>query len=448
MSSAHERIIVAEGKLEPLPGSLKPVKRVARRVRGRGGVIHARLVLQQQEVEERRRDPDFISAYSLEKVLVEQKKKGVTILLATPVVEDSTIPHHSNYLICCGPQVVIKAVPKNISSSSSPIPMADSPYTEVAALQHLRHHHPHIIQLLDVMEDDDCVYLVFPYLPGGDLFSIVDEAGSEGLEEEEAKKYFVDMVRGLLSLKHHHLAHHDVSLENAMVGEDGHVQMIDLGMSLLVVVPPPSSSSSRGHQQQQVLLTPRSCRGKPSYLSPECVREEAFDPFKSDMWSLGVSFYTLFTGRPLYSSPEDQSFKALSKGGVKRVVTVYEAYGLKLPPGAKDLLYQMLDANPSKRPTLEDLLHHPFLRDVAHHHLTTTTTVHSGMEKDYVPHLPHHHHHHHHPHQHHYHAQSCHTETSIARNCSDHDNHHTTTTSNSNSSGMVSSRRRRSCLVR
>jgi len=93
------------------------------------------------------------------------------------------------------------------------------------------------------------------------------------------------------------------------------------------------------------------------------VREEPFDPFAADMWSLGVCLYSLLTGRPLYNSPRDKAFDIMSHPeGIKEVIEAYEGYGLVLPsPQAKHLICHMMDSDPRQRPTLEDLLQHPFL---------------------------------------------------------------------------------------
>jgi len=244
-------------------------------------------------------------AYLFEKVLMEQPKKGVTLFLATPLRPDTTDDQQDNLLIPSGERVVIKVVPHpshdhpsaattTSSSSSSPIMMVDDPLAEIGALQLLQQqpHHPNTIHLLDSFQDQDFLYMVLPYLSGGDLFQLVEEMGERRLPEATVASYITQMASGLLMMKQNGLAHHDVSLENVSKTspEEDQIKIIDLGMCLHV---PRSSSRGGGEgndggQQSPVYLKPQRCRGKPSYLSPQIVREESCDPYAADVWSLGV----------------------------------------------------------------------------------------------------------------------------------------------------------------
>jgi len=144
-----------------------------------------------------------------------------------------------------------------------------------------------------------------------------------------------------------------------MIDDDGGACLIDLGLS--VHVPPPKGGGGEGTVRQR--LVPRHCRhGKQSYVSPEMVEEGvvAYDPYAADMWSLGICLYVMLTGCPLYNSPQDVSFHLMAQGRVEEVITAYEGYGLVLPPRAKRLLCGMLDKDPLRRPTLEEVLLHEF----------------------------------------------------------------------------------------
>jgi len=71
----------------------------------------------------------------------------------------------------------------------------------------------------------------------------------------------------------------------------------------------------------------------------------------------------MLTAHPLYSSPDDTAFTVIARdGGVQQVMAIYEEkYGIKVvDPLAKDLIHRMLHIDPTKRPTLEEVLTHPF----------------------------------------------------------------------------------------
>jgi len=59
-------------------------------------------------------------------------------------------------------------------------------------MQHLHHHHhtttPHVIHLIDAWMDSKYVYLVMPYLTGGDLFTLIDSMDDKGLPEAQAAR--------------------------------------------------------------------------------------------------------------------------------------------------------------------------------------------------------------------------------------------------------------------
>ena len=153
------------------------------------------------------------------------------------------------------------------------------------------------------------------------------------------------------------------------------IKIIDLGMCLRVAMPTNNKMDDHDdddddQQQRQpppprpVPLVPQPCNGKPGYVAPEVMREEACDPFASDVWSLGVCLYAMLTGRPLYRCPQDATFNATThRGGVDKVIKIYEGTlsGQQFSPCARALICQMLSSDPRARPTLEEILVHPFL---------------------------------------------------------------------------------------
>lgn len=352
--------------LKPPPGSVDLVARVIRKFHDDRRI---RVLLPQSQLQPQIGDPAACYLLHVSGLLASKPCAGVVIFVATPI----KLQHHaaSAFTACptpCGPPIAIKVVKRTRSHP-------DDPLAEIATLRLLLQvqeqqqcYHPNLIRLLDCLEDEDFFYLVYPYISGGDLLSLVKSYGGIGVPEPQVVGHFRQVVEGLLFMKRHaRLAHHDISLENILLSDSGdRVTIIDLGMCLRVPEPKGRQevAGRGGCQPKPVYLTPQPRMGKRHYVSPEVIREIPCDPFAADIWSLGCLLYMMLTGRPLYQSPMDKAFYIMTNewAGAKRVVTVYEAYGLQLSSHAKDLVCAMLRANPLERPTLEQVLQHPFLR--------------------------------------------------------------------------------------
>jgi serine/threonine protein kinase len=61
--------------------------------------------------------------------------------------------------------------------------------------------------LIEALRGERHLYLVMPLMEGGDLFARVEKLGGKGLPLDEARGYFRDLLKGLLELKAHGIAH-------------------------------------------------------------------------------------------------------------------------------------------------------------------------------------------------------------------------------------------------
>lgn len=101
------------------------------------------------------------------------------------------------------------------------------------------------------------------------------------------------------------------------------------------------------------IVFPRSA----SYMSPEVYRSKAHNPLASDIWSLGVIFYVIATGMPIYAQFGDPAFKALEKGHFDPLLDHYQSRGCRVPQGwIRDIIRPMLDPVASLRPSPGELL--------------------------------------------------------------------------------------------
>ncbi|KAI9268133.1 kinase-like domain-containing protein [Phascolomyces articulosus] len=233
-----------------------------------------------------------------------------------------------------GEQVAIKVISRSQLATSST--MARCVQRELAILQLL--HHPHLVDLRQVLQDSSNVYFVMEYMEGGELFQVLSQRGK--LPEDEARHLFRQLTTALAWCHAHHICHRDLKPENILLDKDQkHVKLADFGMATI--------------QSPDVLLQ-TSC-GSPHYASPEIVRGKHYYGPATDVWSCGVILYAMLTGHLPFD--DDNVSRLLAKIKTGRYIP--------LPPNvsreAKDLIKSMLMVDPCKRITLDAVLAHPWL---------------------------------------------------------------------------------------
>ena len=141
--------------------------------------------------------------------------------------------------------------------------------------------HPNIVQIFFIGEDKGLHYFVMEYVAGRTLLTLVREQGR--IPKERAAQFMLQAAQGLAAAHDLGLIHRDIKPSNLMLNEHGVVKIADFGLAL------PQDALTR-------LTVSGLLVGTPGYLSPEQCRGEKPDP-RSDIYSLGVTFYEILTGR-------------------------------------------------------------------------------------------------------------------------------------------------------
>ncbi|CAN0495902.1 unnamed protein product [Ectocarpus sp. 12 AP-2014] len=102
----------------------------------------------------------------------------------------------------------------------------------------------------------------------------------------------------------------------------------------------------------------RTICGTPNYIAPEILEGKAGHSYQVDLWSAGVILYTMLVGRPPYESTD-------VKSTYRRILANVYTFPDSVPvsDSAKDLVGRLLQVKPELRPSLDDILNHPFLRN-------------------------------------------------------------------------------------
>lgn len=205
---------------------------------------------------------------------------------------------------------------------------------EIQALTLLNH--PHIIRLYDHFHDNSLFYMILEYCSGGNLQNEIPN--NKGLSITRFKTVAGQIISALVACHRNNIAHHDLKLGNILLDEYKRVKLADFGISVKMNYATELSDSYAGSIQ---------------YESPEIVSKIPHDPFKADIWALGVLFAHLISGQ----SP----WRADNIGKLKRcIASANYTLSPTAPPELVEIIKKMIVLDPSKRLTMNELARNPF----------------------------------------------------------------------------------------
>ncbi|OOF96984.1 hypothetical protein ASPCADRAFT_165310 [Aspergillus carbonarius ITEM 5010] len=210
----------------------------------------------------------------------------------------------------------------------------------------IHHHrqflHPHIARLYEVIVTEKLVWLVLEYCPEGDeLYNYLLRHGP--LSIDKVKRIFTQLVGAVAYVHSKSCVHRDLKLENILLDKHENVKLCDFGFT-------------REYEGKASYL--QTFCGTVCYSAPEMLKGEKYAGEKVDVWSLGIILYALLAGELPFDEDDDQVTKA-------RILTEEPIFNDKFPDDAKALINLLLSKRPLIRPSLDEILAHPFLAEHA-----------------------------------------------------------------------------------
>lgn len=225
-----------------------------------------------------------------------------------------------------------------------------------------------IVKLYCSFQDEEFLYLIMEYLPGGDMMTLLMR--KDTLTEDEARFYVGQTVLAIDSIHKHNYIHRDIKPDNLLLDRYGHMKLSDFGLCKPLDCSnfpdlsesdngvgrnsKPSSegvkhynnpSTPRRTQQEQLLHWQKNRRmlaystvGTPDYIAPEVLMKKGYG-MECDWWSLGAIMYEMLVGYPPFYSQEPMS--------TCRKIVNWRTYlkfpeEAKLSVEAKDLISRLL----------------------------------------------------------------------------------------------------------
>lgn len=213
---------------------------------------------------------------------------------------------------------------------------------EIAIMKKLNH--PNLVSLIEVLDDpeEDSLYMVMEMCKKGVVMRVGLEDRADPYDEEQCRCWFRDMILGIEYLHAQGIIHRDIKPDNCLVTADDVLKIVDFGVSEMF-------------DKEGEMKTAKSA-GSPAFMPPElCVPKHGHVSGKAaDIWSMGVTLYCLLFGRiPFEKHGMIELYQAIRQDGVE--------FDIEYTDDARDLLLKLLEKDPAKRITMDEIRKHPWV---------------------------------------------------------------------------------------
>ena len=231
-------------------------------------------------------------------------------------------------------RVAIKVLPQSRIEDSSYLERFHREAQAVASLDH-----PNIMRAYDVDQEGKVHFLVMEYIEGQSLLELV--VGKGPVNFVQAADYMRQSAKGLSHAHEEGMIHRDIKPGNILVDKRGVVKILDMGLAMFF--------DPTGKDDEEASLTiqhDERVLGTADYLSPEQALNSHNVDVRTDIYSLGCTFYYILTGHPPF--PEGSLAQRLLYHQTRQPSPV-EKDRPDVPPSLTAILRKMMEKKPEDR---------------------------------------------------------------------------------------------------
>lgn len=197
-------------------------------------------------------------------------------------------------------------------------------------------YHVNVVKIYETFETPKFFMITMEYISCGDLLSYVRKRSK--LTETVAKFIFKQIIRALKYIHSRGVVHRDIKLDNILIDINSNIKICDFGVA-------------KKFKKNEVLN--EQC-GTPAYIAPEIFKGNGYEGPPVDVWSSGVVLYAMLSGTvPFKAGKIKELQKIISKCSYNQIKGISSE--------ADDLMIRILEVDPLKRITCEEMLQHPWL---------------------------------------------------------------------------------------
>lgn len=250
---------------------------------------------------------------------------------------------------------------------------------------------PWVVTLFASFQDEEYLYMVMEYMPGGDMITWLCEKNI--FDVPTARFYIAELCAAVASVHEMYFVHRDIKPDNILVGLDGHIKLSDFGLSkrfgrgkdqLLefekredspteetIQMSPPIAATDEDvtHLRERVIF--ESVVGSPAYIAPEILMRKKYG-LSCDWWSVGAIMFEMLFGYPPFYSPETD--RTLYKITHWREFLRFPS-DRDVPLVAIDLIKKFLCDPADRLSDFDKIKKHPFFEGIDFDNLRNTQAV-------------------------------------------------------------------------
>ena len=233
--------------------------------------------------------------------------------------------------ILSGKIVAIKSFNKNKLKDEN---SKEKIYHEINLMKSLKHNS--IVRILETIETSNYILIIMENINGGDLLSFVKKRTK--LNEKTSKIIFKQLITSLKYIHSKGIIHRDIKLDNILIDLHNNIKICDFGVG-------------KNYTNNEKFM--EQC-GTPAYIAPEILKNEGYEGPPVDIWSSGVVLYAMLSG--------NVPFKANNINDLKHNI-ILGNYNIinHISNDAQNIIMRLLEINPSKRITINEILSHPWI---------------------------------------------------------------------------------------
>ena len=216
---------------------------------------------------------------------------------------------------------------------------------EIAVMKKLNHNN--LVSLIEVLDDpqEDSLYMVLELCKKGVVMKVGLDERAEPYEDEACRCWFRDMILGIEYLHAQGIIHRDIKPDNCLITEDDVLKIVDFGVSEMF----------EKTEDMKNMATAKSA-GSPAFMPPElCIAKHGQVSGRAvDIWSMGVTLYCLRYGHiPFEKGGMLELYESIREDDVPLDEEQDERF--------RDLMKRILEKDPDKRITMQELREHPWV---------------------------------------------------------------------------------------